>query len=343
MNPLLSRVLSLTDHLRLSTSSNGKAGWYKEWHHFCIVGQELKALVNLNISHEWRPEVGEPVQQARLILLVNDGSWDGDVCNIPARDVVLNRGQIGLRFGHNSLRFVDGCYEISAALENRPLTVSLRLEPLAFPLLRSKATLGQGTIDWLVVPRLAASGTIVVGRRVYKLENAPAYHDHNWGHWLWGQDFAWQWGFVLPAEMDQAWSIVFDRVTNRARNQVQELKLSVWHEDKLQRIFAHSDIQVRERGYLYPDRVPKYPRIMGLITPESTPDVPCTLEIEAASGDDRVRCLFQAQDVGQIVVPNETDLEMTVINEVSGLIEGEGVVKGKSFSVNGQGLFEFLT
>ena len=203
--------------------------------------------------------------------------------------------------------------------------------------------MGQGTIDWLVVPRLAASGTIVVDRRVYKLENAPAYHDHNWGHWLWGQDFAWQWGFALPAKMDQAWSIVFDRVTNRARNQIQELKLSVWQEDKLQRIFAHSDIQVRERGYLHPERVPKFPRIMGLITPESTPDVPRTFEIEAASGDDRVRCLFQAQDVGQIVVPNETDLEMTVINEVSGLIEGEGVVKGKSFSVHGQGLFEFLT
>ena len=78
-------------------------------------------------------------------------------------------------------------------------------------------------------------------------------------------------------------------------------------------------------------------------TPESTPDVPRTFEIEAESGDDRVRCLFQAQDVGQIVVPNETDLEMTVINEVSGLIEGEGVVKGRSFSVHGQGLFEFLT
>jgi hypothetical protein len=256
--------------------------------------------------------------------------------------VQLNPGRIELHFGHNLLQFQEGLFRISVALERRPITLDLVLKPVSFPLLRSRAHIGPGAIDWLVVPRLEASGTIVVDRHVVRLEKAPAYHDHNWGHWLWGHDFAWNWGFALPTASPVAWSLVFDSVSNRGRSQVQELKLCLWKGDQLARIFAHRDILVRPQGYLARGRVPKFPRIMGLIAPEQTTDVPRLLEIEAKSGRDQLVCRFESEDIAQLVIPNETDLGETIINEVKGRIKAEGTVKGEPVQIEGKGFFEFL-
>jgi hypothetical protein len=178
---------------------------------------------------------------------------------------------------------------------------------------------------------------------VYRLHDAPAYHDHNWGAWLWGHDFAWQWGFALPAERSAKWSMVFECMTNRARSQVQQLKVCVWKGDKLARIFAHQDIHVAPQGYLPSRRVPKFPRVMALIAPEWTTDVPRRLDVEAVSGKDHLHCRFEAQDVAQIVIPNETDLGETIINEVIGRVRAEGRVKDQAVDIEGEGFFEFLS
>jgi hypothetical protein len=341
---LLERVLTLTDSLRLAEESGERAGWYKEWFHFCVLGPEIRAVINFSLISDRRPAALPGARQARVTVLVEQGgAWDGDLYEIQPRDVHLSPGRIDLRFGHNCLRFQDGAFYVSAALESRPLTVDLHIRPQTYPLLRSRASIGPGSIDWLVVPRLQTSGTLVVDRRVYRLQDAPTYHDHNWGSWLWGQDFAWQWGFALPTERSAQWSLVFESMTDRARNQEQQLKLCLWKGEKLARIFAYGDIISRPDGYLPLRRVPKFPRIMALIAPEWTTDVPQAFEIEATAGQDHLHCRFQAQDVAQIVVPNETDLGETIINEVVGKFQAEGRVKGEEVTFAGEGFFEFLT
>ena len=280
--------------------------------------------------------------QACVILLVQDGAWDGDVCEIPFRDVQLSPGRIDLRFGQNRLYFHDGVFRISVALESRPLTLELQIRPITYPLLRSRAPIGGGGIDWLVVPRLQANGTVICDRNVHRLVDAPAYHDHNWGYWLWGQDFAWEWGFALPAQSATPWSLVYDRMSNRGRGQAQELKLCLWKDDRLVRIFAHDDITIGRQGHVVRRQVPKFPRIMALVAPEMTTDVPRCLEIEAFSGSDHLHCHFEAEQVAQIVVPNETDLGETIINEVTGKISARGNVKGDPVEIEGKGFFEFL-
>jgi hypothetical protein len=82
---------------------------------------------------------------------------------------------------------------------------------------------------------------------------------------------------------------------------------------------------------------------MALVAPEWTTDVPRRLEVEAVSGPDHLRCQFEAQEVAQIVVPNETDLGETIINEVVGQVWAEGRVKGRPVSIAGEGFFEFLS
>jgi len=340
---LLPRIITLTDHLRLADETSPHPEQYKEWHHFCILERDVEVILNLSVMYDNRPAASPNSRLARLILLVHDGGWDGDVVEIPWREVALNPGRIDMRLGQNFLRFADGIYRVSIALETRPITLEMTLRPTAYPLLRNRAPIGGGAIDWLVVPRLEASGVLACGRRVHRIDRALAYHDHNWGSWLWGDDFAWEWGFALPERQGAPLSLVFDRMTNRARSQVQELKLSLWRDDHLVRIFAHQEITALPQGFLTLSRVPKFPRIMSLIAPEVTTDVPRSLEIDAVSGADHIHFCFETQDLAQLIIPNETDLGETTINEAVGVINAAGIIKGQPVDFEGKGFFEFLT
>jgi len=338
---LIGRVLALTDTLRLAEEPGPRRGWYKEWFHFCIMGPEIRAVVNFSLMN--RPGALGYSRQARVTVLVEEaGAWDGEVFEIDPREVSLSPGRVDLRFGHNSLALREGLFRISAALDQRPITVDLQLRPLTYPLMRNRAPIGAGVIDWLVLPRLQASGVIVVDRRVHRLEQAPAYHDHNWGSWLWGHDFAWQWGFALPTGGANPWSLVYECMTDRARSQAEQIKLCLWKGPRLARIFSQQEVLFRPEGFLPPRNLPKFPPVMALISPERTTDVPRRLLVEAVSAEDRLEFCFEAKEVAQILIPNETDLGETVINEVVGKIRASGRIKDENVEIEGEGFFEFL-
>jgi hypothetical protein len=338
------RLIAQADHFRLPPLLGPRVSWHKEWHHFCILSSDVQAILNLNLSGDMRPGASLGAQLARVILLVRDRAWDGDVDSILPRDTVVRTGLIDLRFGHNTVRFENGMFELSSALQDRPVGLVLQLRPVALPLLmRSNTPIGLGTINWLVVPRLIASGTITVGQRVHMLSEVPAYHDHNWGSWQWGHDFAWEWGFSLPDHAGIPWSLVFDRTTNRARSHVLELTLALWRDGVLHRIFTQKEIEVRPTGHLSFSHLPKFPRVMALVAQESTTDIPRYLDIAAMAEGDSLLCHFESEDVAQIIIPNDTDLGVTIINEVTGHLELEGEVKGESIKMQGRAIFEFLT
>ena len=338
---LLSHVISLTDQLHLPVGIEAQAQQHKEWHHFCLLGPGVEVILNLSLM---RPaaQVDAP-WDARVILLVRETEWDGDVDIIPGAQVNARRGGLEIQLGHNRMQFKDGCFNLSLALQKRPITLTATLRPMAYPLTRRNTPIGKGKISWVVVPRLQATGTLVVGRRVYRLENAPAYHDHNWGQWSWGDDFSWQWGFALPPAAETPWSLVFDQMTDRGRNQALELKLSLWKGPQLHRLFMHEELQVRQEGFRTLTRPAKFPRPMALVAQELTTDVPANFQIHAARTADWLDCRFSADDLAQIILPNELDLGVTIINEVSGCLTLQGEVKGEQVSMEGRGFFEFLT
>ncbi len=337
-------LIAQTDHFHAPPLLDPRANWHKEWHHFCIFSSDIQVILNFNLSGDIRPEASPGAQLTRVILLVHERGWDGDVDSILPRDSVVRPGMIDLHFGHNSVRFENGMFKLSAALQDRPVGLVLQLRPITLPLLmRNNVPIGLGTINWLVVPRLVASGMVTVGRQVHVLSEAPTYHDHNWGSWLWGQDFAWEWGFALPNHIDVPWSLVFDRTLNRMRSHVLESKLALWRNGALRRVFTQSEIKVFPTGHLSFTRLPKFPRVMELVAPESTTDIPRYLDISATAGGDSLLCHFEAEDVAQIVIPNETDLGVTILNEVTGHLELEGKVKGELVNMQGGAIFEFLT
>jgi len=340
----LTRLIASSDHLHLPPFDDARARRYKEWLHFCVLGPEVQLILNLSLSGDTRPVKRSDERLARVIVLTHDEAWDGDVDLILPSTVQLHPSEIDLRLGHNTVELRDTAFVVSAALQERPVALAFKLRPLAMPLLmHNSMTLPDGDMNWLVMPRLFASGTVTVDQRVHILKDAPAYHDHNWGHWLWGQDFAWQWGFALPDNLSESpWNVVFCRATNRARNRVTGLTLALWKNDCVHRVFTQREIKVSQAGYLRRKRVDKYPRVMALASPESTTDVPRLLEFVAASNGDEVSCRFSADDVAQVVIPNETDLDSTAVNQVIGRFEMEGHVGGEAVSMKGRGIFEFL-
>jgi hypothetical protein len=340
----IAHLIAQSDVLHPPLLQAGGAGWYKEWHHFCAITPEVQVILNLNLSGDSRPAAKPGGRQARAVVLVQDGAWHGDVDHIPDRDVSVAAGRVDLHLGHNRIDYRQGGFEVSAALQNRPVSLMLRFTPVTWPLmLLSDTPIGAGRINWIVVPRLQATGTVIVGKKVYRLEGAPAYHDHNWGRWLWGHDFAWEWGYALPDSPAVPWTLVFDRTTDRRRTQSLELTLALWKGERVFRIFTQREVSVRPSGFLRMERVPKIPGVMRLVSPVNTADIPQRLEISARQNGDWLQGQFEAADAAQIVIPNETDLGVTTINEVSGRLSLAGEVRGERVALEGRGIFEFLT
>jgi hypothetical protein len=343
----LERLIGHNDHFRIGVPAGPLAPRdHKEWHHFCVVGPELDLLMNLNLSGDAsvgaRP--GEQVARVVVLALEHGRGWHGEVETVPTRDVEVRPGDVDLRVGSSTVRFGGGVFVVSIALQDHPVALRLCLRPRTMPLLvRNDLPIGTARVNWLVLPRLEATGTIVLGASVYRLERSPAYHDHNWGRWRWGQDFSWQWGFALPDDPEDPWAVVFERTTNRARSTDLERSVTLWHRGELHRVLSQTEVDVRPLGLLPPERVGlKVPRVMGLLMPERTTDIPERLVVTGVAGGDRLQLVFEPENVAQILIPNETNLGMTVINEAAGRVTLEGRVKGVTLASSGRGIFEFL-
>ncbi len=113
-------LIAQTDHFHLPPLHDPRANWHKEWHHFCIFSPDIQVILNFNLSGDMRPEASPGAQLTRVILLVHQRSWDGDVDSILPRDSVVRPGLIDLHFGHNSVRFENGIYKLSACPARSP-------------------------------------------------------------------------------------------------------------------------------------------------------------------------------------------------------------------------------
>jgi hypothetical protein len=247
-------------------------------------------------------------------------------------------------FGHNSLRFEGGRFLLRVALRERDLRAELELVPVCGPLAALGRPLAKGqSLSWVAVSRMVARGTITLNGQCEQVSGAPAYHDHNWGHFRWGDDFAWEWGSALPRSDSCPWSMVFYRMADRARGRVRGQSVFVWRDSELYRQFRDPDIRVTQHGRGTLPGALKLPRVMALLAPGTAHDVPALLEVVARDGEDEVKLCFESQSLAQVLIPDETDLTGVVtLNEVSGRVRGTGQLRGERMEMEGPGVFEFI-
>jgi hypothetical protein len=195
-----------------------------------------------------------------------------------------------------------------------------------------------------MLPRLGVRGSVHIDGRRHDLVDAPGYHDHNWGPFRWGDDFAWEWGCGLPAAADSAWSAIYVRMADRARLRVHSQGLFLWRGREHHRFFRDQELRVTLRGHAeVSDRLYKLPSVLAVLAPDRHCDVPAELEVEATGGGDKVIMGFTPRAVAQVLIPDETrDDRLVVLNEACGDLRIEGTVRGERVAMTGRGVFEFI-
>lgn len=337
-------MLRQADFFRRSPSRLGGPAQHKEWQHFMLHGDEVHLLVNFSLVDDPFARDRRRGEVARLIVLARGDAWDGDVDRFEPEEVEVQAGGMDARFGDNRMSFRDGRFHLRVALRERPIAAELTMTPTIVPTLSSNQPLSRTrNISWLFVPRLAVEGTVTLDGRTLEVRDGPGYHDHNWGHFLWDDDFSWEWGSALPPDPANPWSVVYMRMADRGRSLCRSQALYIGCGGEQFRFFRDHDLRVTLHGRFDAGRCLKVPRIMAMLAPGTAADLPRRLEVDAAAGGDRVRMVFAPEDVAQLVLPSETRLDaVTIINEVSGRVSLEGSVRGRRVEMEGPGVFEFI-
>jgi len=331
--------------VRRSPFPAGGEGSYKEWLHFVVHAPGVEALVNFSLVDDVRPEAHARAELARLVVLVKTDEWCGDIESFETDDVTVAGGGIDMRYGASSVRFERDAFQIHVRMRGQPVSMDLVLRPdsAPAPCHNIRLDLDQRPINWMVLPRLIACGEIRVRGKSFQLDRAAAYHDHNWGHFSWGRDFAWEWGYALPEDLRAPWSIVYVRLSDRGRLRTYKQGVFLWRRTSVARVFRDAEVDVTLAGLLRPASVFKLPRIMNVLSPGTAVDVPAELRCRAGAGTDDVSFTYRADEVAQVCIPNDTDDSgVTIINEVSGRLCLDGTVGGERVTIDGPAMFEFV-
>jgi len=339
----LAAIISRADYWRRSPASAGGAAGHKEWSYFCLLGHELQMVVAFSIMDSSAEGSAAPaVEIPRVAILAHaPDRWTAIVESCPSSEPSLTAGRIDARFGGQSLAFTRGAYRIDLASDAPRMRASLLLRPVARPGLTRSIPLGGVTpMQWFVVPRLEADGDVWLGQHHYRLDRSPAYHDHNWGSFAWGGDFAWEWGIVLSAG-SPAWSLIYYRITDRGRHHVVSQGLLVWRGDRHCRSFRDGALDVRSRGRFRTAGCTRVPGIMRAALNGEAADLPAHLEVSAHAGSDRLELRFELQSCAQIGVPNDGDDGVTCISECPSVAVVDGIVGGEQVQFTSHALIEF--
>lgn len=342
---LLEREIDRADFVRRSPERWGGRRGHKEWLHFVILGPDFEVLVNFSLCDDLRAAGDRLAEVARLTVLVRDhDGWDGDVDTFAADEVRIRRGGIDLRFGDNYLRFDEGLYHLGMRLRERPFAADVTVRPSTFPARAPNIPMLDGPpLHWLIIPRCLASGVVRLGPRVVPLRGALTYHDHNWGQFRWGANFSWRWSFAVPPDPAVPWTLAFASLTDRGRAHACSQGLFVWRGRERYRTFRDHDLAFESTLELAPLRqVFKLPRVMALLAPGPATELPRAVILRAHGDGDWFEYRFEPESVGQVLIPNDTDLGVSVLNEVAGRSSFRGAIGGETFDVKSRSIFELL-
>jgi hypothetical protein len=341
----LDHQIDLADYVRRSPEVWGGRRGHKEWLHFVILGDDFDLLVNFSLCDDMRASPDRAGETARVIVLAHDReAWDGDVDTFAAEEVRIRGGGINLSFGDSSLRYRDGLYHLHMRLRERPVAADVTIRPCTFPARAPNVPMPDGPpLHWLIIPRCETSGTLRLGRRTVALDRALTYHDHNWGRLLWGADFSWRWSFAVPRDPAGLWTIAFAALTDRVRARASAQGLVVWRGPDRYRTFSDREMEFESSlEFASPKAVFKIPRVMALLAPGPLTELPRTVVLRAEGEGDWLEYRFEPKSVGQVVIPNDTDLGVSLLNEVAGRSSFRGRIGGEAFDVESRSIFELL-
>ena len=338
-------ALARVGFLRRTPTLWGGPPGYKEWLHFAVRCGDLDLLLNYSLVDDVRPEATPGAERARTIAIARvDGRWTGGLDEEAPEAVRALGGQLAMTLGPNRVWLEGGQLHLRAHVRDADLSAALRMRPVTTPLAMVNGRFPDGTVcNWSTCPRLVVDGVVRVGSVERTLCNAVGYHDHNWGDFRWGGDFAWEWAYAHSDDPDDPWTVVYARLLDRARHRALVQGLWIWRDGQPVRGYRGLDLEVVSSGHLGARHIPRFPAITGLLRTGRLSDVPTTLEVRATGFGDTLRVVFASEDVSQVVIPSDDDpMGLTVINEVCGTATITGRCVGRTIDFEAHAMAEFV-
>jgi hypothetical protein len=204
-SPSRAELYRSIDRFHLPTGPAAADSTWSEWHYFNLVLDEDRWLY---LSYRISGRMEDPEAWGGRILLTvreSDGSHRSLTRDYSSREISFDTLSPDLRFGTDSYVRLEGTvYHLAAELEGARL--DLRVEPTDRRYFPPSDLGGTELESGYVVPALHARGTgEICLPGCSRVEDASAYHDHNWGVW---RDVSWEWG----AASDERLSLLYGAV-----------------------------------------------------------------------------------------------------------------------------------
>lgn len=218
MNPTLAELRHDMDHFHLPPDSAANRDTWAEWHYFNVLSRDRKrwAFISFIVagdvtSDKWGGSV--------TITLREEGKASRRFeTRVSRNDVSFSTSSANLKLGSSTVTVTsNGDYRLVARASGAqgPVSIDLTLHPAPRAYFPGASIGSDDLVSGYAVPalRASASGTICASSDCERLENAQAYHDHNWGVW---RGVTWDWG----ASRAGPYTILYGRViTSDARRE----------------------------------------------------------------------------------------------------------------------------
>jgi hypothetical protein len=332
--------VNLAETLRPPSPLDPTAPAYKDWFHLNFADPETGTIGLLNVSLHGSP--WDPRSRAMGLVLVHSpkSGWQSHVEIMAYSGANLSESAIAL---HDIALAVDrprGTIHASSLGASNRFHARLRAEAASQPIdFEQEMPLGSGWISWYLVSNLHLNGEWTFHGRRTLLKNAPAYHDHNWGRWHWGDDFGWEWGCFLKGASDL--SIVFARTTDRAHRSWEEPYL-IAEVNSTRRCFLPENIEVEFEGR-FDSQLHRIPGAMATLHQEmAEPRLPAGVTIHAQQGADELAISFAARAGAQFIAADPALRGYSFIHEMVGEYRVSGTLRGAHLDDHGSAVFEYV-
>lgn len=342
MTTTMDRLLR-SDFVRFPTQAATRSLPFKEWHHFVVQRSDLRLVINFSLQVEG---TGPNRRVApRTIVLAHASRNAADIDECGPCDFGISPDFRSLRVGGSHMWITEAGYRVligptDARGGDRAVRADLHFVPTSTPFIVNNQPVGAGRLSWLFVPQMTVSGWFASSVDVFEFDEAIAYHDHNWGHLRWGDDFSWMWGSVLPPTPDGI-TVVAMRMTDRAGHRAHSQALYVWEASEPIALFRDAQLAIDAGSPLARPPTAHLPPITRMLSSAAT-DVPTELAIRAVRDGDRCSVDFESGRFTRIGFADEmTTDRICLLDEASGRARVSGSIGGHDLAQDAAGFFEF--
>ncbi len=328
------------DRLRPPAPGESLSAIAKDWLHLNLFDPRSDVAVVLNASLHGRSDDWSGVASATALIRTG-GEWTathrvvgGVEVSTTDRSISVAE-QLSMRLdpvtGGLDVVYTDRRSQVTLVVAATPVVEAIETAPFPF---------GSGWIGWRAVPLLSVSGRLTDTSGTMGLDDALAYHDHNWGRWRWGEDLGWAWAAWPSSEG----ALVISRPTDRShRRGAARAVLALPSNGRWgTRSYGAASVALdMERWRTGCDR--RIPGAMAALHGGRTkPRLPSRVELRVDDGFDRFHARFDADDAIQVIVAEPAEPGYSFVHELFGRFRAEGTSDGRPFGFDGQGVFEYV-